>query len=365
MPQYLAVPVVKADIQDSVLASGVLQALHQVSVGAQASGQVKSLKFKLGDEVKKGQLVAEIDSLTQQNALRNANAALVNAQAQLRAQQATFRQAELNFQRQKNMLERDASARIDYETAEAALNTSRATIVGLQAQIEQAKLTADTAVLSLGYTKIIAPIDGRVVAIVTKEGQTVNASQSAPTILILAQLDTVTVKAQISEADVIRVKPGLAVYFTILGEPDQQYHAILRSVAPAPDSIATDAANDGKTDTTAKAIYYNGLFDVPNPDDKLRISMTAQVTIVLHEAKDALIVPSTALGERGKDGRYAVQVLDPKTKIAATRQIKVGINNNVNAQVLDGLKIGELVVIGQIGGDEMTTMGESASVRMQ
>lgn len=344
-PQYVTATASVGDIELAVLATGTLQAFQQVSVGAQASGQVKSLKVKLGDTVKKGQLIAEIDSLKQQNDLRNAEASINNVRAQLSARQASLRQAELAFRRQQEMLAADATSRESFEAAEATLNTARADIKALEAQIAQAQLSVSTAQLTLGYTKITAPIDGVVVAIVTQEGQTVNANQSAPTIIKLAQLDTVTVKAQISEADVVRVKPGQSVYFTILGEPNRRYRTRLREVEPAPDSIATDSTSSTSSAST-QAIYYNGLMDVPNPDGKLRISMTAQVNIVLADAKKVVLIPSAALGERDREGNFTVRVMGEDGK-PVPRKVKVGINNNVNAQVTEGLAAGEKVVVSE------------------
>ncbi len=346
-PTFAVAEVSRADLEDSVLASGTIDAIERVSVGAQATGQLKSLKVELGDRVKKGQLVAEIDDLTQQNELRNAEAALQTRRAERAAKVATLKQAELAFKRQRMMLAADASSREAYETAEATLAVTRAEIASLDAQIAQAEIQVDTAQVNLGYTRIVSPIDGMVVAVVTKEGQTVNSIQSAPTIIKVAQVDTMTIKAQISEADVTRVKPGLPVYFTILGEPDERYRATLRAVEPAPDSIQKDDATSSLTSSTSSstsaAVYYNGLFDVPNPDEKLRISMTAQVFIVLGEAKDAVVVPASALGKRGKDGRYEVRVVGEGNK-TETRQVRIGMNNNVQAQVLEGLEVGERVV---------------------
>jgi len=351
-PDYVTAQATLADIEDSVLASGTLEAVRQVSVGAQVSGQLKSLKVQLGDEVKQGQLVAEIDDMTQQNDLRNAQAVLAARKAERQAKLATLKQAQLAFARQRQMLAREASSREDFEAAEATLNVTRADILALDAQIAQAEIEVDKARVNLGYTRILSPMDGKVVAIVTKEGQTVNSFQIAPTIIKVAQVDTMTVKAQISEADVVRVRPGQEVYFTILGEPDHRYYAKLRAIEPAPDSIMQEennsllAASTSTSNSTSSAVYYNGLFDVPNPGEKLRISMTAQVNIVLSKADKALTIPSAALGERGADGRYPVRVLDAEGQ-ARTRQVRIGINNNVTAQVLDGLKEGERVVTGQ------------------
>ncbi|NQW79702.1 MAG: efflux RND transporter periplasmic adaptor subunit [Polaromonas sp.] len=340
---FVTATAVLGDLEQSVLATGTLQAFKQVSVGAQASGQVKSLNVALGDSIQKGQLIAEIDAMKQENDLRNTQAALLSAEALLGSRQALLKQAELNFQRQKELLTADAIARQTYEQAEATLGTTRADIKTSEAQISQARIAADTAQVNLSYTRILAPMDGVVVALVARQGQTVNANQSAPIIIKLALLDTITVKAQISEADVVRVKPGQKVYFTILGAPDKRYYTTLRSVEPAPDSIVTDTAT---TVNTATAIYYNGLLDVPNPDGLLRISMTAQVYVVLNEAKGVITIPSAAITQSGRRGAASVRVVNAEGK-AEKREIKVGMNNNVNAEILEGLAVGDKVVLSE------------------
>ncbi len=405
---YVTAPVTVADLEDTVIATGELEASNLVSVGAQVSGRVVALKVAVGDVVEAGQLIAEIDSLPQQNTLRNAEAALQTTQAQRIARVAALRQAELAFKRQQDMLAGEATSRAEYEAAEATLATTRADIAALDAQLAQGKIQVDTARLNLGYTRITAPIDGTIVAVVTKEGQTVNANQSAPTIVKLARLDTLTVKAQISEADVPKVKAGQKVWFTILGEPDRRYYADLRAVEPAPESIASESSNSTSTSSSSTAIYYNGLFDVPNPEGRLRIAMTAQVNIVLAEATDALTVPSSALGPPQRDGASprgaadgeaardagtptarandavaapaadaparprrgdgngprrsragesagsgglrSVRVLMADGRIE-TRNVRIGIDNNVNAQVLDGVTEGERVVTGTASAD--------------
>jgi macrolide-specific efflux system membrane fusion protein len=326
-----------------VLATGTLQAFKQVSVGAQASGQIKSLSVKLGDSIQKGQLIAEIDAMKQQNDLRNTQAALLSAEALLGSRQASLKQAELSFRRETELLAADASSRQTFEQAEATLGTSRADVKTSEAQIAQARIAADTAQVNLSYTRILAPMDGVVVAMVAQQGQTVNANQIAPIIIKLALLDTITVKAQISEADVVRVKPGQKVYFTILGAPDKRYYTRLRSVEPAPDSIVTDTAT---TVNTATAIYYNGLLDVPNPDGLLRISMTAQVYVVLNEAKGVMLIPSAAIEPASKRGPASVRVVNAEGK-AIKREVKVGIDNKVNAEILQGLAVGDKVVLSE------------------
>lgn len=346
----LTAAVVRGDIENTVLATGTLEAFEQVDVGAQVSGQLMTLNVELGDKVKKDQLIGEIDSLPQQNALKNAQAALDNMRAQRTARQASLKQSELAYKRLKQLVDADAAARSDYESAEAALDTARADIAALDAQIKQAEIAADTAKVNLGYTKITAPMDGVVVAIVTKAGQTVNANQTAPTIIRLADLDTMTVKAQIAEADVTKVTPGQSVYFTILGEPDHRYYTTLRAVEPAPDTETSSTSSSSSSSSSTQAIYYNGLLDVPNPESKLRISMTAEVSIVLGEAKNALTIPVSALGKKQEDGGYKVTVVSGDGK-KESRIVKTGINNNILVEITEGLKEGEQVLTGEANAD--------------
>lgn len=348
-PQVITAEAVMDDIEDTVLASGTIEASQEVSVGAQVSGQIKRLHVALGDRVTKGQLVAEIDSTTQGNTLRNAEAQVSLLSAQRQARLAQLRQAELSYQRKKDLFQLDAGSKADLDDAEATLATTKAEIAALDAQIRQANISVDTARVNLGYTRIMAPIDGVVVAVVAEEGRTVNAMQSAPTIIKLAKLDKVQIKAQISEADVVRVKPGLPVYFTILGEPQRRYEAKLRAIEPVPESEQTDTKTTTSSSTT-NAIYYNGLFDVDNPEGKLRVAMTTQVFVVLNRADKTLVIPATALGQRDRKlGTYEVRVLegDGQDAKVSTRQVKIGLNNRVQAQVLEGLKAGEKVVVGE------------------
>ena len=292
-PQYITAEVTQGDIENSVLATGVLEATKMVSVGAQVSGQVKKMYVQLGDQVKQGQLIARIDSVRQENDLKTAEASIKNQMAQLAVKQANLAKVEAEYKRQQAMYAQDATSRSELESALASYKTAQADITAINAQIEQSRLTLATAKEDLGYTQIVAPMDGTIVAIVTEEGQTVNANQSAPTIVKLAQLDTMTIKAEISEADVMKVQEGQSVYFTTLGDSETKHYATLRQVEPAPDSINTES-NSTSTSSSSTAVYYNALFDVPNEDGKLRIDMTAQVYIILDEAKNVLTIPAAA-----------------------------------------------------------------------
>jgi len=388
-PQYISAEVSRGDIEDSVLATGVLEATKMVSVGAQVSGQVKKMYVQLGDQVKQGQLIAQIDSIRQENELKTADANIKNQQAQLAVQQANLAKVEAEYKRQQAMFSQDATSRAELETALANFKTAQAQIASINAQIEQSRLTLATAKEDLGYTRIVAPMDGTIVAIVTEEGQTVNANQTAPTIVKLAKLDTMTIKAQISEADVMKVEKGQTVYFTTLGNSDKKHYAKLRQVEPAPNSINTETTSSSSSSTSNAAVYYNALFDVPNEDGKLRIDMTAQVYIVLAEAKNALTIPAAAIqtqrGNRAKGGQANTNKSTESAKKSDTDQaqrpkrlelseeekalvaqgkastgmvrvlqadgtaqpqpVLIGLNNRVTAQVLKGLKQGDQVVI--------------------
>lgn len=385
-PQYITSVASVADLEDSVLATGVLEATKMVSVGAQVSGQVKKMYVQLGDQVKQGQLIAQIDSVRQENDLKTAEANIKNQQAQLAVKEANLIKVEAEYNRQQAMFAQDATSKAELESALASYKTARADISAVNAQIEQSRLSLATTKEDLGYTQIVAPMDGTVVAIVTEEGQTVNANQSAPTIVKLAKLDTMTIKAEISEADVMKVEEGQTVYFTTLGNSEKKHYATLRQVEPAPSSINTDS---NSTASSSSAVYYNALFDVLNDDGKLRIDMTAQVHIILNEAKNALTVPAAAIqasnrparprdaeasqterpadanAQRGSGNRPPRLELSAderalvdagKASMAMVRVVQadgiakpvpvlVGLNNRVSAQILRGLNKGDEVVI--------------------
>ncbi|NIC25375.1 efflux RND transporter periplasmic adaptor subunit [Serratia plymuthica] len=355
---HVTAPVRVGDIENAVLATGKMDAVERVNVGAQVSGQVKSLKVKLGDRVAQGQPIADIDDLPQRNDLRNAEAALNVAKADLQAKQALLKQAESRFKRQKRMLNDEASSLEDFEAAEATLTTTRAELIALNARIVQAQIEVDKKKVDLSYTRILAPLNGIVIAVITQQGQTVNANQSAPTIVKLARLDLMTIKAQISEADITRVSQGQKAYFTIFSDPEKRYDATLRTVELAPESVMKDDSLSGSSSasgsgTSNASVYYNALLDVPNPDNRLRIAMTAQVSLLLGEAKNTLLVPIQAV-RKTEDKKQQVQVLTANGRLEM-REVKTGITNNVDIQILSGLKAGETVVLMQesanSGGD--------------
>ena len=357
-PDYITVAVRLGDIENTVLATGRLDAVERINVGAQVSGQVKSLKVKLGDRITKGQPIADIDDMPQRNELRNAEAALNVVKADLQAKQAQLKQAESRFKRQRRMLNEEASSREDFESAEATLATTRAELLSLNARLVQAQIEVDKKKVDLSYTRVLAPMDGIVIAVVTQQGQTLNSSQSAPTIIKLARLDVMTIKAQVSEADITRISTGRKAYFTIFSDPDRRYEATLRTIEPAPESVMKDDSLAGNSSasgsgTSNASVYYNALLDVPNPENRLRIAMTAQVSLLVSEAKNVLLVPIQAVYKSGKE-KQQVQVVTGDNQLE-TREVKTGITNNVDIQIINGLKVGEKVVLSQSDGKTDST----------
>lgn len=353
------VAVTRGDIERTVLATGVIQASSLVSVGAEVSGPIKALNVALGDSVKVGDVIAQIDSLNQENAVKSAEAALASVNAQKSQQEANLAQAQAALQRADKLRPQNLISDADYQTAQLAVTTAEAQQQVLAAQIQQAELTVDSAKLNLSRTQITAPIDGTVVSVEVEVGQTVNASNSSPTIVKIANLDNMVVKAEISEADVPKVEAGQQVYFTILGDPDTRITATLSGIEPAPESISSDTT----TSSSNSAVYYNGLFSVPNPDHKLRISMTAQVTIVLDEAKGVLTLPASALGRKDRDGSYEISVWDAASKTASPHKVEIGLNNNVTAEVKSGLSEGDKVVTSQSGSSGAAAGAASTGTR--
>lgn len=350
-PELEVSPVQRGDIEQVVEATGTLKLSRLVSVGAQVSGRIETLHVKLGDRVKAGDLIAEIDSRTQRNALQSAQAAQRSARANRDALAADLRQYQLTLQRQQALVARQLVARADYDAAKTKVDATREQVAALDGEVVQRQTDVDVAQTNLGYTRITAPTDGTVLAVVARQGQTVNAVQSAPTIVMLGNQDVMTVYAEISEADVVHTALGQEAYFTILGDSGRRYSSTLRDIAPAPESITNEdtsgfAAPGASAGASRTAMYYNGQFDVDNADGRLRSYMTAQVRIVLGRAKGVLTIPSAALGARSADGSYSVQVRGADGRPAA-RRITTGLDDQINVEVRSGLQQGEQVVLAQ------------------
>ena len=325
--QHITTKVKRGDVVHSVLATGSLQAVKTVSVGAQASGEISKLYVKIGDHIKTGDKIAEIDASTQINQRDSEKAALDVSKANLVSAQAKLAEAEHKYKRQQAL--KDAGTKEALDSARANLTVARAEVETAKAQIARSELSLKNASVALGHTTVKAPMDGVVIAVAVEEGQSINAVQSTPTIITLAQTSTMTVEGEIAEADVADVKTGMAAYFTLLGKDKTQYEGVLKSIDPAPLAISKNSSSSDS------AIYYYGKMDVPNPDDRLKVGMTANITIKIKEAKNALLIPLTALQD---DGRVLVVGADGQTQ---PREVEVGINDGINVEIRSGLNEGE------------------------
>ncbi|WP_456865974.1 efflux RND transporter periplasmic adaptor subunit [Ewingella americana] len=344
------VTVSRGDIEKTVLATGTLKPSLQVNVGAQVNGQLTKVHVRQGDQVQKGQLLAEIDPTLQLSELRKSQAELASAEAQKRSAVVTLRQFQLELNRQLRLDRDRAGTKSILEQAQARVATQKAQIEVNQAEIVRAQMSLETAQANLGFTRIGAPIDGVVLGIVTQEGQTIVSSQSAPTILVLADVSTMSVHTRISEADILKVKIGQPLWFHVLAEPQRRYDSQMQAIQDAPTQALQDNNGDNSSQDQPSAVYYNGMFNIANPQGVLRTSMTAQVFVVVEQAKSALLLPVAALGAEQGENRYQVQVL--KQGRAESRLIKVGINDRQFVEVLEGLQEGEQIMVTAVASAE-------------
>ncbi|MEI7932467.1 MAG: efflux RND transporter periplasmic adaptor subunit, partial [Alphaproteobacteria bacterium] len=275
--------------------------------------------------------------------LRQQENTIQQQESTLRDRLAQLEVTKANVNRQKTLLDKGAASQVQYDTAAANLNSTMAQIENQRSQIDNAKIQLEQRRNDVEKANVRAPMDGIIAEVVSRQGQTINNNQTVPVIVRLAKMDEMTVRTQVSEADIIKVHPDQKVYFTILGEPSKRYYSTLKTRELTPAGGVLDSSAGG---VNKGAVYYNVLFNVPNEDGKLFPSMTAEVHIVLAEAQHVVTVSSVALGPKGPDGYNTVQVVKPDGNLE-TRKVLVGVNNNFKAEIKSGLKAGEKVVTGQ------------------
>jgi macrolide-specific efflux system membrane fusion protein len=356
--RYLTAAVERGDIEDTVSALGALQPFQYVDVGTQVTGQLKRLLVDVGDNVKQGELIAEIDPTLFNARVEEAKANIKLLQAQLAERMAQQRLAAEIHARNRQLFADQAASEEALQQSRAAEEQASAQVEAVRAQIQEAQSRLEAGEANLRYTKIFAPMSGTVVSVTARQGQTLVASQQAPTILRVADLRTMTVWAQVSEADVPKIREGMPAYFNTLGLPERRWTGTVRQVMPTPETVNN-------------VILYNVLFDTANPDQTLKPQMSAQVYFVIARAENALLVPTAALhpvkkakepdanpGTKKKpnaepqgkaaakrtERAYTVRVL--KDRKVEERTITVGISNRLVSEVLSGLSEGENVVVG-------------------
>ena len=351
---YLTESVTRGNVEKTVVASGSVESVNEVDVGAQASGKITKLYVKLGQEIKKGEMIADIDSTTQINTLNTKKAALVSYQAQLKAKKTAYDVALSSYNRLSKLYTQKATSFLDsVNTAKSTLDNAKAEMEAIEANIKQAEIEVNTAETNVGYTKITAPMDGTVISVPVSEGQTVNANQTTPTIVTIADLSKMKIKPEISEGDITKVKAGQEVSFTILSDSQTVYHSVIDSVDPAntttSDSSSTSSSTSSSSSSTTSAIYYYANVLIDNPDRTLRIGMTTENNIKIANAKDVLLVSNMAIQKR--DGKSFVNVLNDKNQ-PEQREVETGVQNDFQSEIKSGLNEGEKVIVSQVANGE-------------
>lgn len=253
---------------NTVTATGTIQPVEQVTVGTQVSGEIDKIFVDYNSEVKKGQILAELDKSNLLENVRQAEASLKSAESELEYSSG-------NFERTKLLYEANATTKVNYEEASNDL-------VKAETQLQNAKSNLDQAKVNLGYAEIYSPIDGVVLSREVEEGQTVAASYSTPTLFTIANdLTQMKVEADVDEADIGQVKDGQKVEFTVDAYINDVFHGEVQQIRLEPT-------------TTNNVVTYTVIIEAPNPDYKLLPGMTASVTIVTEE-HSGLTVPVEAL----------------------------------------------------------------------
>ena len=350
---YLTESVTRGDVEKTVVASGSVESVNEVDVGAQASGKITKLYVKLGQEIKKGEMIADIDSTTQINTLNTKKAALVSYQAQLKAKKTAYDVALSSYNRLSKLYTQKATSLDSLNIAKSTLDNAKAEMEAIEANSKQDEIAVNTAETNVGYTKITAPMDGTVISVPVSEGQTVNANQTTPTIVTIADLSKMKIKPEISEGDITKVKAGQEVSFTILSDSQTVYHSVIDSVDPAntttSDSSSTSSSVSSGSSSTTSAIYYYANVLIDNPDRTLRIGMTTENNIKIANAKDVLLVSNMAIQKR--DGKSFVNVLNDKNQ-PEQREVETGVQNDFHTEIKSGLNEGEKVIVSQVANGE-------------
>ena len=333
---FRPITVTRGTIEEVVTAQGKLEAKQYVDVGTQVSGQVKKIHVDIGDTVTKGELLAEIDPRVYQ-AQVEANEARINSlKAQLNQQKAELTLAEQNLKRNQNLIAINAVSQQALQESESQAAVAKAQVESIAAQIQETESNLRGNRTNLGFTKIYAPMAGTVTTMPAREGQTLNANQTTPTVLQVANLDIMTVRANVAEADVSRLKEGMAVYFTTLGNTERRWQGKVRQILPSPQIV-----ND--------VVLYDVLIDVKNEGRQLMTGMTTQVFFIFGKAENATIIPAEALtrpvpkedSELGKAYRVAVMTETGREQ----RVIHVGLQTRTQAEVKGGLKAGDRILV--------------------
>ncbi|MEB2791195.1 efflux RND transporter periplasmic adaptor subunit [Campylobacter upsaliensis] len=342
--EYLTQKISRKNISQTIEAVGKVYAKEQVDVGAQVSGQIIKLYVDVGDRVKQGDLIAQIDKDKQQNDLDITKARLESARANLESKKVALNIASKQYVREQKLYAKNATSLESLETLKDNYFALKASVAALNAEVIELEITLKNAQKDLDYTIITAPMDGVIINVAVDEGQTVNANQNTPTLVRIANLEQMEVKMEIAEADVSKIKIGTKLEFSLLSNPEKTYEAQIASIDPADTQISDSNSqqnSSNSSNSTSNAIYYYAKFFVDNKNDLLRIGMSIQNEIVVAYAQNVLAVPTYAI--KSDRGGYFVEILE-KDRVRKA-YVKLGIKDALNTEILDGVSEGENLII--------------------
>jgi HlyD family secretion protein len=332
--KYETASVSRGNIVRYVTASGSLSAVVSVDVGSQISGIINVLNADFNSPVKKGDVVAEIEPTIYQ-------AVLHQAQADVASSKAGLELSRLTLERKKSLVAQKAATQADLDKAAADYQQAEATVSIKEAVTERAQADLD-------HCKIVAPVDGIVIARKVDIGQTVAAAMTTPVIFTIAQnITKMHISATVSEADIGQVSNGQTVDFNVDAFPDEVFHGKVVQVRKAPT-------------TTNNVVTYETIIDVDNPEQKLFPGMTADVSILVAQRQNALKISNAALRFTPPDGAKFEKNPAAEGVLARTQRlvylasangsalkpalVKVGITNGVDTEIVEGMKEGDRIV---------------------
>lgn len=337
--------VAPTNIENSVTATGTIEAVKTVTVGTQVSGIINKLFVDYNSVVKKGQVIAELDKQNLQSQLNSAKAQLSQAQANLLSAQSDLAYQKANYQRNKTLYNKGLISANDYEQSRLSWQTANATVAERRDAVAAAREEVSRAQTNLSYAVITSPIDGVVISKSVEEGQTVAASYSTPELFTIAKdLKDMRVIANVDEADIGGVKVGQRVTFTVDAYPNDTFEGAVTQVRQ-------------EATTTNNVVTYEVVISAPNQDLKLKPGLTANVNIYTEEIKNVLSVPSKALRytpeKETVGGRKIQDVTNAKNKVwtlegntLVAHKVTVGSTDGVHTQILGGIKNGAKVITG-------------------
>ena len=347
---YRTAVAARGSLRSVIQATGTLSAEETVDVGTQISGTINDIYVDYNDKVSQGQLIAVMDNRTQQAEVDMAKANVLSAKADLTKAQASLLKANRDLKRTRELIKKDLIARSELDADVAAQSTANADVMAAQAKVAQYEATLRKAEISLGYTKIYSPVDGVVVAKNVEKGQTVAASYQTPSIAEIARdLKQMQVEVNVDEADIGSVKVGQDAEFTVDAYADTTFSGKVTQVRISPS-------------TSDNVVSYTVIVKVANDEEKLMPGMTANVSLVVTEKKDVLLVPNAALRFRPV-ANTAVTMEPPSRRgsVAAVEtpgvyvlidkkpakvEVEKGISDGARTEILSGLEEGARVLVG-------------------